>query len=471
MDQPSRLRQRRLLPLALAAALLAAAVTLPIPGEASPPTPGFERAIDGYAAFDGQNTCDPYEKPGTSDLRSLLLNAYPRTGSYGIVRDCNVGGESEHKEGRAFDWKLDATNVDDVAAANDLFTWLLAKDQYGNEFAMLRRLGIMYMIFNRKIFKAYQVTKGWQDYTGANPHTDHVHFSQSREGSLRHTSWWTGVPAGSEPGVGYWLATANGVVFPFAAPVEGSVTKPLAKPIVGMAALRDGSGYWLVGGDGSVFNMGDAAFLGSMGGKVLNKPIVGMAATPTGKGYWLVATDGGIFAYGDAVFFGSTGNIRLNKPIVGMAATVTGQGYWLVASDGGIFAYGDAVFFGSTGNIRLNKPVVGMAATPAGAGYWMVATDGGIFAFGDASFFGSTGNIKLVQPINGMLRTSTGRGYMMVAADGGVFAYGDASYRGSGANKDAGTFVAASLYGYAGQPPPTSTSSTTRANTTSSTVE
>jgi len=42
-----------------------------------------------------------------------------------------------------------------------------------------------------------------------------------------------------------------------------------------------------------------------MGGAPLNQPIVGMAATRDGNGYWLVASDGGIFAFGDAGFHGS----------------------------------------------------------------------------------------------------------------------------------------------------------------------
>ena len=57
--------------------------------------------------------------------------------------------------------------------------------------------------------------------------------------------------------------------------------------------------------DGGVFAFGDAAFLGSMGGKQLTQPVVGMAASPDGKGYWLVAADGGVFAFGDAAFYGS----------------------------------------------------------------------------------------------------------------------------------------------------------------------
>jgi hypothetical protein len=38
-----------------------------------------------------------------------------------------------------------------------------------------------------------------------------------------------------------------------------------------------------------------AAFYGSTGGRHLNQPIVGMAAILDADGYWLVASDGGIF--------------------------------------------------------------------------------------------------------------------------------------------------------------------------------
>ena len=54
-------------------------------------------------------------------------------------------------------------------------------------------------------------------------------------------------------------------------------------------------------------SFGDAGFYGSTGSLHLNAPIVGMESTSDGKGYWLVAGDGGIFNYGDAGFFGSTG--------------------------------------------------------------------------------------------------------------------------------------------------------------------
>ena len=222
----------------------------------------------------------------------------------------------------------------------------------------------------------------------------------------------------------------------------GAADVNLNAPIVAMAPMPDGAGYWMVGSDGGVFASGDAQFYGSTGNIRLNQPIVGMAATSNGGGYWFVASDGGIFSYGNALFHGSAGAMRLNKPIVGMAPTPSGNGYWLVASDGGIFAYGDAQFYGSTGGTVLNKPIVGMAPTPSGHGYWLVASDGGIFAYGYAQFYGSTGAIHLNQPIVGMVPTRDGGGYWFVALDGGVFNYGDApfvgSLGGSGVNDAAG---------------------------------
>ena len=140
--------------------------------------------------------------------------------------------------------------------------------------------------------------------------------------------------------------------------------------------------------DGGVFNYGTGApFLGSMGGQHLNKPIVGMAVMPAGDGYYLVAADGGHLhlRLGPVLRLDRVDRPqRADRRHGGHARTAAG--YWLVASDGGIFSYGDAQFYGSTGSIHLNKPIVGMAATPDGKGYYLVASDGGIFNYGDATF-------------------------------------------------------------------------------------
>ena len=204
---------------------------------------------------------------------------------------------------------------------------------------------------------------------------------------------------------GYLEVGSDGSMYSFSTPNLGGMGgKPLNQPIVGMAAMPNGLGYWEVASDGGIFTFGAAAFYGSMGGHPLNKPIVGMAYDPATGGYWEVASDGGIFSF-NAPFYGSMGGKPLNKPIVGMAATPDGKGYWLVASDGGIFTFGDAGFYGSMGGHPLNKPVVSMAATPNGLGYWEVASDGGIFTFGDAGFYGSMGGQSIPAPVVAMAST------------------------------------------------------------------
>jgi hypothetical protein len=148
--------------------------------------------IEGYARYEGQSTCDPVAKPGTLAMRNLLLARYPSTGSAGISRDCAIGGRSEHKEGRAFDWAANVSNAGQRAAVEAFINDLLATDRYGHKHAMARRMGIMYVIWNRQIWAAYAADAGWQPYTGASPHTDHVHISLSWAGARAQTSFWSG---------------------------------------------------------------------------------------------------------------------------------------------------------------------------------------------------------------------------------------------------------------------------------------
>jgi len=241
------------------------------------------------------------------------------------------------------------------------------------------------------------------------------------------SNWFSvgGQPSGGIGG--YWLVGADGGIFSFGnAAYDGSMGgRVLDRPMVGMAATTDDGGYWTVAADGGIFSFGDAAFAGSMGGRTLDAPMVGMAADPTG-GYWTVAADGGIFSFGGAGFAGSMGNRHLDAPMVGMAPTANGGGYWTVAADGGVFAFGNAGFFGSMGGQRLSQPIVGMAATPDGGGYWLVGADGGIFAFGDAPFEGSLPAIGLVATAVAVLPTATGLGYIVVTSNGHAIGFGDA---------------------------------------------
>jgi hypothetical protein len=223
-------------------------------------------------------------------------------------------------------------------------------------------------------------------------------------------------------GDGIWAVRADGYVQGFlGATVYGDPADlNLNSPIVSIAAARP-SGFYLLGGDGGVFDYG-GGFFGSTGGMELNRPVDGMAVTPDGMGYWLVASDGGVFSFGDAPFLGSTGSLHLNRPVVGMVAY--GGGYTLVAADGGVFNFGTP-FLGSLGSIHLDAPIVGMAATPDGRGYWLLASDGGVFSFGDAPFLGS--GVGSGKTFTGITTTPDGTGYWLVATDGTILNFGQAA--------------------------------------------
>lgn len=193
--RPGRRTATSVLPAVLGALLL---TTVPAsPALAAPAVHTPSRAVEGYAPYQGQTTCNPTPKPGMVALRNLVLRAYGGTGDYGIARACSIGGRSEHKEGRAWDWKVNAGNPVQARQAADLLRWMLAPDRYGNQAAQARRLGVMYLIWNRHIWSASQARAGWRPYTGADPHTSHVHLSLSWAGALKRTSYWTGVVAPS----------------------------------------------------------------------------------------------------------------------------------------------------------------------------------------------------------------------------------------------------------------------------------
>ncbi len=61
---------------------------------------------------------------------------------------------------------LEATNPAQAALAGEFLTWLLATDSSGNVAANARRLGVMYVIWNRQVWKTYNAAAGWQPYTG-----------------------------------------------------------------------------------------------------------------------------------------------------------------------------------------------------------------------------------------------------------------------------------------------------------------
>jgi hypothetical protein len=252
-----------------------------------------------------------------------------------------------------------------------------------------------------------------------------------------------GVAAAVTPaGSGYWMLGSDGSVYAFGTAQNCGTPSPAPADSISIVAMPDGLGYWTLDTSGFV----EAFECGSMpSGDLVNyegsnfisgsfrsgEYAISMSALPDGTGYWVFTNFGRAISFGKAGWYGDMSNVHLNGGIIGSVATPSGHGYYMVATDGGIFTFGDARFHGSMGAAHLNAQVVSMAPTPDGGGYWLVAFDGGIFSFGDARFYGSMGAVRLNRPIEGIVASPTGHGYLMVAADGGIFTFGDVPFHGS----------------------------------------
>jgi hypothetical protein len=172
-----------------------------------PPPPALPAnlppGVDPLPTYQGQYICDPTTKPGTQRVADLIRATYPDSKSIWVPRACDAGGRSEHKEGRALDWMINSKIPSQKAQADSFLQWLLATDENGNQFAMARRLGVMYIGWGNEIWESY--TQRWTELKGcySTPqsgydtycHRDHIHISFSWDGAAAQTSFWGGNPA------------------------------------------------------------------------------------------------------------------------------------------------------------------------------------------------------------------------------------------------------------------------------------
>jgi peptidoglycan hydrolase-like protein with peptidoglycan-binding domain len=157
-----------------------------------PPVPaGLPAGIEPFAPYQPQEICYPAPQPGVVAFERLVLRTYPETGSDGIVLECSAPGRSEHKDGRAWDWRVRAWVPGERADAEALLRWLLAPDAAGYPAANARRLGIMYIIWDNRMWRSYEAASGWLPYSGVDSHTGHVHFSFGWAGALGQTSFFS----------------------------------------------------------------------------------------------------------------------------------------------------------------------------------------------------------------------------------------------------------------------------------------
>lgn len=179
------------------------------------------RPVEDYVPRSPPTNCDFSPKPGVVAFRKFVLENLGG-GDSGICRSCEGGvPTSEHNEGRAWDWRVLLNNPTDVERVEKLFDWLLKNDNEN-----FRRLGLRYMIWDKRIYSAG--SRAWKPYggPGQSPHQDHVHFTFGHAGANAETSFFDGLRAPSTgPGIGGALTALalGGVAGWFAA---GYLPKP-----------------------------------------------------------------------------------------------------------------------------------------------------------------------------------------------------------------------------------------------------
>lgn len=155
-------------------------------------------SIDDYAAYEPQTTCSPTPKPAMEYLARWLVRRFG--GEYGGISRACGGSRSEHKEGRAFDWTMDADDAGDQRRVQRFLKKMLRTDRRGNEHALARRMGIMYIIWDDQMYASYDrfapkpylhpACRSVARCSQTLRHRDHVHISLSRAGGAAETSWY-----------------------------------------------------------------------------------------------------------------------------------------------------------------------------------------------------------------------------------------------------------------------------------------
>lgn len=156
--------------------------------------------VEDYARYEPQTTCRSKALPGTTTLTRWINSSYRGGTAHASVRACRSGGTSEHKDGRAIDWTMSATSRADRRTVNAFLERLFATDAEATPHALARRMGVMYVIWNDRIWSSYRQFAA-RDYLSSGcksrsrcsrtlRHRDHVHISLSTAGAKAQTSWY-----------------------------------------------------------------------------------------------------------------------------------------------------------------------------------------------------------------------------------------------------------------------------------------
>lgn len=165
-----------------------------------PSSASAARPLEDYADYQPAQRCAPAAKPGTLELSRWLVR---RHGSHAsISRGCRRGSAvtSEHQEGRAVDWSADARTAAGRQAARAVLDDLFRTDARGNEAVRARRMGVMYVIWDDRMYAAWRefrpepyLSSSCRTKRRCSPtlrHRDHVHISLTRRAARGQTSWY-----------------------------------------------------------------------------------------------------------------------------------------------------------------------------------------------------------------------------------------------------------------------------------------
>lgn len=178
----------------IAIAALLAATLLAAPADAA-------RPIEGYASYTPSERCHVKPFAGTRYLSRWVVHRYGGSQG-GLSRPCRRHPTSEHQTGRAFDWTLDARTKAGRERARAFLDRIRATDRQGRADAWARRMGVMYVIWNDRMYPAWTQFEPERYLSSSCPsrkrcsqtlrHRDHVHVSLSRRGARGLTSWYAG---------------------------------------------------------------------------------------------------------------------------------------------------------------------------------------------------------------------------------------------------------------------------------------
>jgi hypothetical protein len=160
----------------------------------------YDAPPEAYASHEPQTKCRRHVQPGTRELATWIDRRFDGGKPVAGVRSCRSGGASEHKDGRAIDWMMNAGRKAHRREVTRFLDRIFAEDRKGNAHARARRMGIMYVIWNDRMWASYDEfeverylsssCKKLRRCSATLRHRDHVHISLSKAGGRAATSWY-----------------------------------------------------------------------------------------------------------------------------------------------------------------------------------------------------------------------------------------------------------------------------------------